>query len=47
MRNFSDTKDCAEGGGGGAPGAGTEIPLQPVLKTMVKQAVCLQPMEER
>ena len=28
------------------PGSGAEIPLQPVEKTMVKQAVPLQPMEE-
>ncbi|GAB0190694.1 acid sphingomyelinase-like phosphodiesterase 3b [Grus japonensis] len=32
-------------GGGGAPGARAEIPLQPLEKTMVKQAVPLQPME--
>lgn len=30
-----------EGGGRGAPGAGAEIPLQPVMKTMVMQAVSL------
>jgi len=29
----------------GAPGAGAEIPLQPMEKTMVRQAVPLQPME--
>ncbi|GAB0201689.1 hypothetical protein GRJ2_002634500 [Grus japonensis] len=47
VRNSADTKVSAEGGGGGAPGAGAEIPLQPVVKTMVKQAVPLQqPMEE-
>ena len=34
-----------EGGGGGAPGAGAEIPLQPGGKTMVRQAVPRQPME--
>ena len=44
MRNFADTKVSAEGGGGGAPGAGAEIPLQPLEKTMVRQAVPLQPM---
>ena len=45
-RNTSaDTKVSEEGGGGGAPGAGAEIPLQPMVKTMVKQAVPLQPME--
>ncbi|GAB0206687.1 AN1-type zinc finger protein 5-like [Grus japonensis] len=42
----SDTKVSAEGGGGGVPGAGAEIPLKPVVKTMVKQAVPLQPMED-
>ena len=31
--------------GGDAPGAGAEIPLQPVGKTMVRQAVPLQPRE--
>ena len=42
--NPADTKVSAEGGGGGAPGAGAEIPLQPVEQTMVRQAVPLQPM---
>ena len=42
--NSADTKG-REGGGGGAPGARAEIPLQPVGKTMVRQAVPLQPME--
>ncbi|GAB0192050.1 epimerase family protein SDR39U1 [Grus japonensis] len=46
VRNSADTKVSADGGGGGAPGAGAEIPLQPVVKAMVKQAVPLQPMEE-
>ena len=46
MRNSSaDTKVSEEGGGGGAPGARAEIPLQPVVKTMVRQAVPLQAME--
>ncbi|GAB0204015.1 AN1-type zinc finger protein 5-like [Grus japonensis] len=40
-----DTKVSEEGGGGGVPGAGAEIPLQPVEKTMVRQAVPMQPME--
>jgi len=42
----ADTKVSEEGGGEGAPGAGEEIPLQPVEKTMVKQVVPLQPMED-
>ncbi|PKU39468.1 protein pxr1-like [Limosa lapponica baueri] len=41
----ADTKDSEEGAGGGAPGVRAEIPLQPVVKTMVRQAVPLQPME--
>ncbi|GAB0193217.1 epimerase family protein SDR39U1 [Grus japonensis] len=44
--NSADTKVSTEGGAGGAPGAGAEIPLQPVEKTMVRQAVPLQPMED-
>ncbi|GAB0183786.1 acid sphingomyelinase-like phosphodiesterase 3b [Grus japonensis] len=32
--SFADTQVSEEGGGGGAPGAGTEIPLQPLEKTM-------------
>ena len=43
--NSADTKVSEEGGGGGAPGAGAEIPLQPMVKTMVRQAVPLQPMQ--
>ena len=43
--NSADTKVSEEGGGGGAPGAGAEIPLQPVGKTMVRQVVPLHPME--
>ena len=43
--NPADPKVSEEGGGGGAPGAGAEIPLQPMGKTMVRQAVRLQPME--
>ncbi|GAB0207612.1 acid sphingomyelinase-like phosphodiesterase 3b [Grus japonensis] len=43
--NSVDTKVSEEGEGGGAPGAGAEIPLQPVVKTMVRQAIPLQPME--
>jgi len=41
--NRADTK-VGEGGGGGAPDARADIPLQPV-KTMVRQAVPLQPMK--
>ena len=41
----ADPQVSAEGGGGDAPGTGAEIPLQPVGKTMVRQAVLLQPME--
>ena len=43
--NSADTKVSEEGGGGGAPGAGVEMPLQPVVKPMVRQAVPLQPMD--
>ena len=43
--NSADTKISEEGEGGGAPGARAEIPLQPMVKTMVGQAVSLQPME--
>ena len=44
--NSADTKVSEEGGGGGAPGAGAEIPLQPVVKTMVMQVAAMQPMED-
>jgi len=45
-RNSSaDMEISEEGGEGGAPGTGAEIPLQPVEKAMVRQAVPLQPME--
>jgi len=44
--NSAETKVSEEGGGGGAPGTGADIfPLQPVTKTMVRQAVALQSME--
>ncbi|GAB0208689.1 acid sphingomyelinase-like phosphodiesterase 3b [Grus japonensis] len=43
--NCADTKVSEEGGGGGTPGARADIPLQPMVKTMVRQAVPLQPME--
>ncbi|GAB0178358.1 zinc finger and BTB domain-containing protein 5 [Grus japonensis] len=44
--NSADTKVSEEGGGEGAPGARAEIPLQPMEKTMVRQAVTQQPMED-
>ncbi|GAB0209021.1 epimerase family protein SDR39U1 [Grus japonensis] len=43
--NYADTKVSEEGEGGGAPGTRAEIPLQSVVKTMVRQAVPLQSME--
>lgn len=33
-------------GEGGAPGAGAEVPLQPLVKPMVRQAMALQPIED-
>jgi len=44
-KNSAETKVSEEGGGRGAPGAGAEIFLQPVVKTMVKQVVLLKPIE--
>ena len=38
----SDIKISEEGGGGGSPDTGAEVPLQPVVRTMVKQVVPLQ-----
>ena len=43
--NDADTKVSEEGGGEAAPDTRAEIPLQPVVKTMVTQAVPLQPLE--
>jgi len=44
--NFADTKVSEEGGGGGAQDARAEsFPLQPVVKTMVRQVVPLQSIE--
>jgi len=40
----NNSADSEEGGEGGASGTGSEILLQPVVKTMVRQAVPLQPM---
>lgn len=38
--NYSDTKVCQEAEGGGAPGIGAEIPLQPKEMIMVNQTLC-------
>ncbi|TRZ07556.1 hypothetical protein HGM15179_019552 [Zosterops borbonicus] len=46
MNSYAYTKVCEEGGGGGASGVRAEIPLQSVVRTMVKQAVPLQLMED-
>ncbi|PKU48694.1 suppression of tumorigenicity 5 protein isoform x4 [Limosa lapponica baueri] len=35
--NFADTEVNEEGGRGGAPGTRAEIPLQPMVRTMVRQ----------
>ncbi|GAB0183221.1 hypothetical protein GRJ2_000787400 [Grus japonensis] len=44
--NSADTKVSEEGGGQGGPGTRAEIPLQePIERTLVRQAVPLQPME--
>ena len=43
--NPADPQVSEEGGGGDAPGAGAEIPLQPVGKTVGRQAVPLWPRE--
>jgi len=43
--NSADTKVNDEEGGEGAPGAGAQIHLQPMVKTTVKQIVPLHPME--
>ncbi|KAJ7399286.1 hypothetical protein BTVI_116414 [Pitangus sulphuratus] len=43
-KSSADTK-ASEEGIGGAPAAGAEASLQPRMKTMVRQAVPLQPME--
>lgn len=39
------TKVSREGGPGRAPGAGAEIPLQPMFQTIMEQDETLQPME--
>jgi len=43
--NSSDTKVSEEGGRGGTPGTGAEIPLQSVVKTMSETGCPLQPMD--
>ncbi|PKU46276.1 protein pxr1-like [Limosa lapponica baueri] len=43
--NFAGTKVSEEGRGEGAQGTGREIPLHPVVKTIVRQIVHLQPLE--
>jgi len=43
--NCASTKISEEGGGQAVLGAGSEIPLQSVEKTMARQAVSVQPME--
>jgi len=44
--NSADTKVSEEGAGGGARDAGgKDLPLQVMMKTMVRQVVPLQPME--
>jgi len=45
--NSADIKASAEGGGGGAPGTGAEIPLQPMEQTMVRQADPCRPWRSR
>jgi len=40
--NSAEPTVSAEGGGGGAPGARADVPLQPMEQTMVRQAVPLQ-----
>ncbi|GAB0207745.1 AN1-type zinc finger protein 5-like [Grus japonensis] len=44
--NSADTKVSEDRRGGSAPHARAEIPLQPMEKTMERQAVPLQPMED-
>jgi len=44
--NSADTSEGGEGAQRSAPGARAEVPLQPVEKTVVRQAVPLQPVED-
>jgi len=41
--NCEDSKPSEEGGGGGVPDVRAQIPLQPVVKTMVRQAAPCSP----
>ncbi|KAJ7418883.1 protein pxr1-like [Willisornis vidua] len=41
--NSADTKISEKGEGEGGPGAGVEMPLQPMVQTTVRQAASLQP----
>lgn len=43
--SLQKSRSVQKWGGGGAPDAGAEIPVQPEMKTMVRQAVPLQPTE--
>lgn len=43
--NSADTLLSEKGGGGGAQGVRAEVPLQPMVQTLVSQAVPLQPTE--
>ena len=45
IKNTADPQVTEEGRGGGAPGTRAEIPLQPVVKTMVRWVVPLRSME--
>ncbi|XP_077027357.1 uncharacterized protein LOC143691968 [Agelaius phoeniceus] len=47
IKQHGDTKVSGEGGGGSAPGIGAEIPLQAVVKTMVKQLCPCSPWVHR
>ena len=44
-RNSSADTKVREGGGRGTPHTGADIPLQPMVKVMVRQAVPLHPTE--
>lgn len=44
-KNPEDTEVSEEGGEGGAPGSGAEVPLLPMKRTQVDQVVPLKPVE--